>query len=459
MASRIVQQQQARGEAVVGGGKQQKKNGVADGRNRKALGDIGNLANVRGVVDAKPNRPITRSFGAQLLANAQAAAAADNSKRQACANVAGPPAVANEGVAVAKRAAPKPVSKKVIVKPKPSEKVTDIDASPDKKEVLKDKKKEGDANPKKKSQHTLTSVLTARSKAACGITNKPKEQIIDIDASDVDNELAAVEYIDDIYKFYKLVENESRPHDYIGSQPEINERMRAILVDWLIDVHTKFELSLETLYLTINIIDRFLAVKTVPRRELQLVGISAMLMASKYEEIWPPEVNDFVCLSDRAYTHEHILTMEKTILNKLEWTLTVPTPLVFLVRFIKASVPDQEVNVVVLDNMAHFLSELGMMNYATLMYCPSMVAASAVLAARCTLNKAPFWNETLKLHTGYSQEQLMDCARLLVGFHSTLENGKLRVVYRKYSDPQKGAVAVLPPAKFLLPEGSASQHS
>lgn len=86
------------------------------------------------------------------------------------------------------------------------------------------------------------------------------------------------------------MKNESRPHDYIDSQPEINEKMRAILVDWLIDVHSKFDLSLETLYLTINIIDRFLAIKTVPRRELQLVGVSAMLMASKYEEIWPPEV-------------------------------------------------------------------------------------------------------------------------------------------------------------------------
>lgn len=75
------------------------------------------------------------------------------------------------------------------------------------------------------------------------------------------------------------------------SQPEINEKMRAILIDWLIDVHQKFELSPETLYLTINIIDRFLSVKAVPRRELQLVGISATLMASKYEEIWPPEVN------------------------------------------------------------------------------------------------------------------------------------------------------------------------
>ncbi|KAJ1405257.1 Cyclin-like [Sesbania bispinosa] len=431
MASRPIVPQQPRGDAALGAGKQQKKNGAADGRNRKALGDIGNLVTVRGV-EVKPNRPITRSFCAQLLANAQAAAAAENNKKQACPNVAGPPPVV-EGVAVAKRVAPKPGQKKVTTKPKPEEV---IEISPD------------DANSKKKS-HTYSSVLTARSKAACGLTNKPKE-IIDIDAADTGNELAAVEYIEDIYKFYKMVENESRPHDYMDSQPEINERMRAILVDWLIDVHSKFDLSLETLYLTINIVDRFLAVKTVPRRELQLVGISAMLMASKYEEIWPPEVNDFVCLSDRAYTHEQILFMEKIILGKLEWTLTVPTPFVFLVRFIKASVPDEA-----LENMAHFLSELGMMHYATLMYCPSMVAASAVYAARCTLNKSPIWNETLKQHTGYSEEQLMDCARLLVSLHSTVGNGKLKVVHRKYSDPERGSVAVLPPAKNLLSEGKS----
>ncbi|KAB1199677.1 G2/mitotic-specific cyclin S13-6 [Morella rubra] len=86
------------------------------------------------------------------------------------------------------------------------------------------------------------------------LDNKPKEQIVDIDAADAGNDLAAVEYVEDIYKFYKLVEHENRLHDYIDSQPEINESMRAILVDWLIDVHKKFELSLETLYLTLNIV-------------------------------------------------------------------------------------------------------------------------------------------------------------------------------------------------------------
>lgn len=87
-----------------------------------------------------------------------------------------------------------------------------------------------------------------------------------------------------------ILQSESQVHDYMDSQAEINEKMRAILVDWLIEVHHKFELMPETLYLTINIVDRFLSIKTVPRRELQLVGISAMLMASKYEEIWAPEV-------------------------------------------------------------------------------------------------------------------------------------------------------------------------
>lgn len=76
----------------------------------------------------------------------------------------------------------------------------------------------------------------------------------------------------------------------MDSQLDINSKMRAILVDWLIEVHKKFELMPESLYLTVNIVDRFLSLKTVSRRELQLVGISSMLIACKYEEIWAPEV-------------------------------------------------------------------------------------------------------------------------------------------------------------------------
>jgi len=142
-------------------------------------------------------------------------------------------------------------------------------------------------SPKNKKV-TYSYVLSAQSKAACGIVNKPK--ILDIDESDKDNHVAAVEYVDDMYSFYKEVEKESQPKMYMHIQTEMNEKMRAILIDWLLEVHIKFELNLETLYLTVNIIDRFLSVKAVPKRELQLVGISALLIASKYEEIWPPQV-------------------------------------------------------------------------------------------------------------------------------------------------------------------------
>lgn len=130
----------------------------------------------------------------------------------------------------------------------------------------------------------------------------------------------------------------------MDSQPEINAKMRGILVDWLVQVHNKFELSQETLYLTINLVDRFLASKATPRKELQLVGLGAMLIASKYEEIWAPEVSELVFISDSTYTSKQILIMEKKILGQLEWSLTVPTPYVFLVRFIKASMTDAKVS-------------------------------------------------------------------------------------------------------------------
>ncbi|KAF9595011.1 hypothetical protein IFM89_036029 [Coptis chinensis] len=98
--------------------------------------------------------------------------------------------------------------KNVTVRPKP-EKVIEI--SPDTEEEKSEIRRQSiEAPSKKKRVHTLTSVLTARSKVACGITNKPKDAIIDIDAVDADNHLAAVDYVEDIYNYYKLAENSSR---------------------------------------------------------------------------------------------------------------------------------------------------------------------------------------------------------------------------------------------------------
>lgn len=88
------------------------------------------------------------------------------------------------------------------------------------------------------------------------------------------------------------MQGDGQVHDYMSLQTDINSKMRSILIDWLVEVHRKFDLMPESLYLTINIVDRYLSMKIVPRRELQLVGISSMLIACKYEEIWAPEVDN-----------------------------------------------------------------------------------------------------------------------------------------------------------------------
>ena len=80
--------------------------------------------------------------------------------------------------------------------------------------------------------------------------------------------------------------------------------MRSILIDWIISVHLRFKLQVETLYLTVSIIDRYLAKRAITKQQLQLVGISAMLISTKYEEIYPPETRDFVHIADRAYTKD-----------------------------------------------------------------------------------------------------------------------------------------------------------
>ncbi|XP_031494000.1 G2/mitotic-specific cyclin S13-7-like isoform X1 [Nymphaea colorata] len=430
MAPKVMVPQQPRGNAVAAG---KQKAAIADGKNRRALGDIGNVVDARCAAEGKPqlpqvSRPITRSFGAQLLAKAQAAAA--NKKPLPAV-----PPVAQEGKAVRKKVTAKVKVEEVIEKSPRAKK--ESKGNPETKNSSRE------ASSKKKV--TLTSVLTSRSKYACGLSGKPKESDHDIDSADAEDQLAVAEYVEDIYKFYKLAEVSIQIHDYMDSQYEINSKMRAILVDWLIEVHSRFELMPETLYLAVHIVDRYLSTRSCCRRDLQLAGMTAMLIACKYEEIWAPEVNDFVCISDRAYNREQILVMEKSILNHLEWSLTVPTAYVFLLRFLKAAASDKE-----MENLVFFFAEMSLVEYCMIAYCPSILAASAVYAARCTLHRTPLWTETLKRHTSYPEQQLRECASRMVHFHATAADSKLKVVFSKYSSPQLGSVALLPPATNLL---------
>ncbi|OMP09696.1 hypothetical protein COLO4_05225 [Corchorus olitorius] len=273
-----------------------------------------------------------------------------------------------------------------------------------------------------------------------------EELVVDIDDCDKKNPLAVVEYIDDIYKFYKKAECTSCvPPAYMGVQHDINERMRGILIDWLIEVHYKFELMDETLYLTVNLIDRFLAVQQVVRKKLQLVGVTAMLLACKYEEVSVPVVEDLILISDKAYTRKEVLDMEKLMVNTLQFNFSLPTPYVFMRRFLKAAQSNKK-----LELLSFFMIELCLVEYEMLKFPPSLLASAAIFTAQCTLSGSTHWTKTCEWYTTYSAEQLMDCSRMMVTFHQKAGTGKLTGVHRKYSTSKYGYAAKTEPATFLL---------
>ena len=120
-------------------------------------------------------------------------------------------------------------------------------------------------------------------------------------------------------------------------QRDINPTMRGILVDWLVEVAEEYKLLSDTLYLSANYIDRVLSSMSVVRSELQLVGVTCMLVAAKYEEIYAPQVEEFCYITDNTYTRTQVVDMERKILDTLRFELTVPTTKTFLRRFLTAA--------------------------------------------------------------------------------------------------------------------------
>ena len=156
--------------------------------------------------------------------------------------------------------------------------------------------------------------------------------VSDVDAEDGADPSLCSEYVKDIYAYLRQLEEEQavKPKYLMGR--EVTGNMRAILIDWLVQVQMKFRLLQETMYMTVSIIDRFMQDNCVPKKMLQLVGVTAMFVASKYEEMYPPEIGDFAFVTDNTYTKFQIRQMEMKILRALNFSLGRPLPLHFLRR-------------------------------------------------------------------------------------------------------------------------------
>uniref|UniRef100_A0A8C3KFT2 Cyclin B1 n=1 Tax=Calidris pygmaea TaxID=425635 RepID=A0A8C3KFT2_9CHAR len=220
----------------------------------------------------------------------------------------------------------------------------------------------------------------------------------DVDVDDGNNPGLCSNYVKDIYKYLRELEvGRSRPK-YLAGQ-EINGNMRAILIDWLVQVQMKFRLHQETLYMTVGIIDRFLQVSVSRLKMLQLVGITAMFIASKYEEVFPPHVGDFAYVTDHTYTTFQICQMEMKILRALDFCLSHPVPPHFLRRASKIAEVNLEQH-----TLAKYLMELSIVDYDMVHFPPSKTAA----AASCLSNDFLFsQTPTLQHYTSYTEHDLL----------------------------------------------------
>jgi len=262
----------------------------------------------------------------------------------------------------------------------------------------------------------------------------------DIDANDTDDPQAVSEYVNEIYEHLMMKEKKDKiPANFLEKQSDINEKMRAILVDWLVEVHRMFKLIPETLFLAVNVIDRYLSLKTVSRDRLQLVGITAMLIASKYEEIYAPESNDFVYISDGAFTKDQILSMEQQILNTLNFNLLHPSPLHFLRRFSKAAGSDYTIH-----SLCKYLIELMLLDISYLKFNASEVAAGSVYLARAMTNKSPLWTPTLEHYSTYPDERVRIVAFEINEFLKKSQKSSLKALKKKYASPKFGEVSEIP---------------
>ncbi|KAJ0770283.1 putative cyclin domain-containing protein [Helianthus annuus] len=291
--------------------------------------------------------------------------------------------------------------------------------------------------------------------------------IVNIDSKHKDPQMCSL-YAAEIYNNLRAAELKGKPLvNYMKTvQRDITQEMRGILIDWLVEVCEEYKLKSETLYLTVTLIDQYLSKMYIEKQRLQLLGITCMLIASKYEEIIAPRVEDFCFITDGTYTRREVLDMEHQVVDMLSFQISVPTVIKFLRRFILAAQSSYKVHqyntvhhlsswsvtqliiknvflsnkndlilqvpIVELEYLANYLAELTLTEYSFLKFPPSLIAASAVFLAKWTLDQVEHpWNPTLEHYTNYKASKLKETVLALQDIQLNKE-ATLHAIRQKY---------------------------
>ncbi|CAI7665424.1 unnamed protein product [Penicillium pancosmium] len=302
---------------------------------------------------------------------------------------------------------PRPATKKPEVKQRP---VSGAGAITNHKRPS-DKKAEAQEEPPLKKQNSRPKVEKVTAIEEVKVEVLSGEKPLDLDTEDLDDPLMAAEYVVEIFDYLKDLELVTLPNpEYIDHQPDLEWKMRGILVDWLIEVHTRFRLLPETLFLAVNIIDRFLSAEVVALDRLQLVGVTAMFIASKYEEVLSPHVANFSHVADETFSDKEILDAERHVLATLEYNMSFPNPMNFLRRISKADNYDIQTR-----TLGKYLMEISLLDHRFMGFPQSQIAAASMYLARLILERGP-WDATLSHYAGYTEEEIDPVFRLMIDY-------------------------------------------
>lgn len=253
--------------------------------------------------------------------------------------------------------------------------------------------------------------------------------------------------------------------EYMEKQADLNCKMRAILTDWLIDVHKKYQQRRETVFLAVSLVDRYLSCSKVSRGQLQLVGATALLIAAKFEEVEPLEMGDLVYVADSAYSKADLLTMEGSMLRALDFKISAPTAANFLRHYqsahlkltaatltfdplhpeyaekeqLKAQKESQEGQTLEAGSeLAWCLMELSLLELDMLRHRPSLVAAAALFLSNRLFGRQPPWPQRLQQLSGYAVEDLEACSGGLWRLLQSAQDSELPGIRQRLSAAHGG---------------------
>lgn len=292
------------------------------------------------------------------------------------------------------------------------------------------------ANTNTNTNITAAAKPSAALKSLIPVPTDKLTEIEDIDKSTSSDALFSVSHVaKDIYQYMNDLESaQAIKEDPLKLQKTFTPKVRSRLINWCIEVNSKLKLLPETMYMTVSLIDRYFEKTLIDQQnQVQLVAVGAILIASKYEEIYPPDVADLIYLTQNTYSRKEIFKIEINILETLDFNLGKPIPLAFFRRFSKAAHCDLKMH-----SMGKYFMELSLTEYECCHWKPSLLAAAALFTTlhlvhgygcspthittrfgsittprvAASIQKDP-WTRSIVHYTNYTREQLQKPAAIL----------------------------------------------